>query len=310
MSMHWRVYILGMVLFFLCPTVSLAQEDYTWWNTTHNWNGVTPWPDYMKFTAGYMGPNALPVPGVEQGSIDSLARFECTPRTHWSAGDDTQDLYLRYQLPFAAGRVAVGLDWMAYEQYHMDTVTRDERASRDRDGKGFSTGDVNVNTLIQILPEKADTWGLLLRVKLRTASGNNLKAARHTDAPGYSFDLSTGRWFTLGRGPIKRLRPYAMAGFLAYQTNRSDYYQNDCFLYGAGVVVDQGACVLTLEAAGYAGYLQQKDSPRLLRASLGTQRRKSIDHRISFQQGIHDWAYASVGYTLSVAWSAATPKAR
>ncbi len=300
-----RVRIIGMAAMLLFEGPLVAQEDYTWWNTTHDWNGVTPWPDYMKYSAGYMGPNALPVAEVAQGFIDSLARFEVSSRTHWSTGDDTQDLYLRYQHPFAGGRVAVGLDWMAYEHYRMDTVTRDERASRDRDGQGFSTGDVNVNTLIQLVPEKAGKWGLLLRVKLRTASGNNLKAARHTDAPGYSFDLSTGRWFSLGSGPLKRIRPYAMAGFLAYQTNRSDYYQNDCFLYGAGVIVDQGACALTLEVAGYAGYLQQKDSPFLVRASLATQRKKLLDHRISFQKGIHDWAYTTVGYTLSIGWPTA-----
>ena len=296
---------LGTIVQLGCSSVLLAQEDYTWWNTTHDWNGVTPWPDYMKFTAGYMGPNALPVPEVAQGYIDSLARFEVGPRSHWSTGDDTQDLYLRYLHPFAGGRVAVGLDWMAYEHYRMDTVTRDERASRDRDGEGFSTGDVNVNTLIQLVPEQKDKWGLSLRIKLRTASGNNLKAARHTDAPGYSFDLSTGRWFTLGTGALRRIRPYAMAGFLAYQTNRSDYYQNDCFLYGAGVILDQGACTLTLEAAGYTGYLQQKDSPLLVRASLGSQRKKLVDHRISFQKGIHDWAYTSIGYTLSITWPSA-----
>ena len=294
--------LVASALIMLAHGALLAQEDYTWWNTTHAWNGITPWPDYMKFTAGYMGPNALPVPSVEQGSIDSLIRLQITPRTHWSQGDYTQDLYLRYHHPFADGRIAVGVDWMAYEHYRMDTITRDERASRDRDGEGFSTGDVNVNTLIQIVPEKPGRWGLLLRVNLRTASGNNLKAARHTDAPGYAFDLSTGKWFTVGTRAVKRVRPYAMAGFLAYQTNRSDYYQNDCFLYGAGVAIDQGACVLALEAAGYAGYLRQKDSPFLLRASLGTQRGKIIDHRIAFQRGIHDWAYTSIAYTLSIAW--------
>ncbi len=186
---------------------------------------------------------------------------------------------------------------MAIEHYKMDTVTRDLRASRDRDGQGTSTGDVNVKTLIQLIPEKPNKWGLLLRVNLRTASGNNLQAARHTDAPGYSFDLSTGRWSAAGKGLVKRFRPYAMAGFLAYQTNRTDYYQNDCFLFGAGIILDHGRIQSAVELAGYFGYLDQRDRPIQLRLKLGTARTGPVDHRIEFQQGLRDWDYSTIGYT-------------
>ena len=278
----------------MLSSTGVHAQDFAWWAEKHDWDGVTHWSDYLRFSSGYMGPNALPVPELETGLIDTIHRLEISTRTHWSLGDDTQDLHARYKHVFIPGRVAVAVEWTGIERYVTDTITRDERFSRDRDGRGTSTGDLNVATLIRLFPEQERGWGLVLRIDLRTASGDDHRAARHTDAPGYHFDLSTGRWYAMGA--TSRLRVHATTGFLAYQTNRNDYYQNDCFLFGAGMLLEWKGLRLGTEVAGYAGYLRMKDDPLVLRASVGTHRGRTA-HRISIQQGLHDWMWMTVGYT-------------
>ena len=284
--------------------LSAQAQQYDWWVEKHDWDGVTHWSDYLKFSPGYMGPNALPVPRLERGMIDSTGRLDISARTHWSRGDDTQDLHLRYQHIFIPGRLAVAAEWMAVEHYVTDTITRDDRFSRDRDGRGFSAGDLNVATLIRLVPEAGRRWGLVLRMNLRTASGDNHRSARHTDAPGYHFDLSTGHWFSVSA--MTRLRVHATLGFLAYQTNRNDYYQNDCVLYGAGLLLARGRFTLGSEVAGYAGYLHMKDDPLVWRTHIGTTG-TNLEHRVTLQQGLHDWMWATASYTLSIPVGFAKP---
>lgn len=286
--------LLVLVLLF---RLSGQAQQYDWWVQKHAWDGVTHWSDYLKFSPGYMGPNALPVPRLERGLIDSTSALELSARAHWSGGDDTQDLLLRYQHAFIPGRIAVAAEWMAVEHYITDTITRDERFSREHDGKGISAGDLNASTMIRLLPEQGKRWGVVFRVNLRTASGDNLKAARHTDAPGYHFDLSTGRWFSLSAAT--RLRVHATAGFLAYQTNRNDYYQNDCLLYGAGLLLAHHRLTIGSEVAGYSGYLHLNDDPLLWRTHVGF-RSTGVEHRFTFQQGLNDWMWTSVAYTAHI----------
>lgn len=277
----------------------LPAQDYTWWNEANNWDGVTHWSRYINFSPYYLGPDGLPVPPLATGTIDTTARLMVGGELHFSEGDDTQALQSRLSLPFAGDRVALQLEWMPLEHFAMDTVTRDERHARDRDGEGYSTGDVHLSTLVQVLRERDDRPGLMLRIRLKTASGGNLEAARHTDDPGYGFDLSTGRWFT-GSGLLQRWRVQAMAGFLVYQTNRNDYYQNDCVLFGAGAIADLGDWTVEGTVAGYMGYLDRRDRPMVLRASVGTDRPHGTEHRLMLQGPLKDWTYTSISYTVGL----------
>jgi len=288
---------LFLLLFLLSRPV--PAQDFTWWNEAHGWDGVTHWTRYLVFSPALMGPNALPVPPLERGHIDSLSRMEFGGRGHFATGERTWDATTALHVPFAGGRVAVGVDWMALEHYDMDTATRDLRRARDRDGKGISTGDVNINTLLQLVPEREGRMGLLLRIRLRTASGSNMQGARHTDAPGYSFDLSAGRWHTVERSWLKRLRPHATLGFLVYQTNRDDYFQNDCLLFGAGLLAEHGRLVSEVAVAGYAGYLDINDRPMELRMSLGLRGGGRNEWRAGLWHGLNDRPWT----TVSITWA-------
>lgn len=281
----------------LLPLLLSAQGEFDWWTERHNWDGVTHWSRYLRFVPPFMGPNALPVPPLERGSIEARSRLELGARLHHMPGERTADATTTLHLPLANGRVAFGMDWMVVEHYAMDTVVRDQRFSRDRDGRGTSTGDVNLNTLVQLFPEREQRFGLLLRVRYRTASGSNLRAVRHTDAPGYSFDLSTGRWYTVDKPWLKRLRPHATLGFLVYQTNREDYFQNDCLLLGAGLYAEHGRLHSEVALAGYGGYLQDNDRPLELRLALALHGALSA-WRLGLRHGLQDWPWT----TLSLTW--------
>ena len=56
-----RVLLIALVLFSIN-----AQAQLDWWNQTHNWDGTTPWTQYMKYSHAYLGPNAIPIPTLHR----------------------------------------------------------------------------------------------------------------------------------------------------------------------------------------------------------------------------------------------------
>src|SRR5436190_22699211 len=130
--MMWRF----LFIFFFLVRFANAQEDFAWWNEKHHWDGITPWNQYMTISAAYMGPNALPVPEIEDGMIDSMAQLNISYDYHKSKGDKTQDVFLKGILPLFDSRVSVELSVVPLEWYEMDTITRDERAVRTESGEG------------------------------------------------------------------------------------------------------------------------------------------------------------------------------
>ena len=54
-----------MLLILILSLVTYsAQAQFNWWNQTHNWDGATPWTQYMTYSHAFLGPNALPIPTV------------------------------------------------------------------------------------------------------------------------------------------------------------------------------------------------------------------------------------------------------
>ena len=282
---------MGVLLYGLLLPLS-AQEDFGWWNTLHQWDGTTPWTNYITLTPAYMGPNALPVPDVRNGRLRSTPTLQLAGEAHFSAGDDTQNAWLNLDLPLYSDRVTFALQYVPLEYYRMDMATRDERAARDFDGKGFASGDVYLGTHIQLLRDHARSPDVLLTFTLRTASGNRLSAARFTDSPGYYFDVSVGKSYAVGERV--HLRPHLMLGFYAWQTYRSDYFQNDALLYGAGVDMELDKLTLTTALGGYGGYIGQGDQPMVFRLGLETQREKGVEYLGRAEWGLRDFPYRSL----------------
>ncbi|MBK8496462.1 MAG: hypothetical protein IPL50_16735 [Chitinophagaceae bacterium] len=58
--------LLSFFLWIPATSKTLAQ-----WSQVVNWDGVSHWSRYIRTFPAYQGPNALPVPRVGNGLIDS-----------------------------------------------------------------------------------------------------------------------------------------------------------------------------------------------------------------------------------------------
>ena len=287
-------------LAFLLITVSLYGQnevDYNWWNELHDWKPGDPgWRNYMKISPGYLGPNALPVPEVQKGMFRSVTEIEITASSHYHPEDPTRDISAKLFLPFANDRVAVEMYGVIIEQYNFSEKIRNERVARDRDGEGTAFGDFYFSTLIQVVKDRAFPNTLLL-FSARTASGNQLEAARYSDAPGYFTDVSMSKVW--GNNLSGRFRPFGLIGFYAWQTNSDLYLQNDALLYAAGADFMYRNWLFSVALSGYSGYIGQRDKPQQLNFDLRKDLNK-LAFRLQYLHGLRHWEYQTV--KLSFIW--------
>lgn len=273
-----------------------------WWNTKHNWDGVTHWSRYIIISPAYLGPNALPVPETKDGSLPAKSSLEVSVENYFSPGDNTQNLFSNLYLPLFSEKVGLNISMVPVEHFKMDTITRDIRRVRDFDGEGFSSGDFYIGTYIQVLKDYERWPDIMVSLNLKTASGGKLSAARFTDSPGYFFDLSVGKEFRFYDSFIKSVRPYGMAGFYAWQTNREDYYQNDAILYGIGYNLLFKKLELQNSLEGYWGYIGNGDRPVVVSVTLQSKNDSAINFKVSFQHGMMDNLYnlLSAGFEIEL----------
>jgi hypothetical protein len=300
--LHWKLIIVKLnnkaclfLLFLLCASYRLVSQetDYAWWNSEHQWDGYTPWPYYLTYNPSFFGPNAFPCPDVKNGDLQNFSA-ELDVETHFANGEQTYNLFASLFIPLANDRVGLELSGVPIEYYRMDTIVRDLRASRDYDGKGMSVGDFYMGTWIKIISETEKRPNLLLSINLRTASGNNLDAARFSDAPGYFFDLSAGKTLHARSSFFDSLYIYAMAGFYAWQVVHERYRQDDALLYGAGISKRTGALDASIEVAGYYGYIGGGDKPVVARTSFQYQLTHRLKTNLRLEIGINDFPFTSV----------------
>lgn len=287
-----------LILLFLLGTSSLSAQDFGWWNDTHNWDGVTRWRDYIIVAPDFMGPNALPVPTIHKGKIADQAYFKLGAVKHSSPGDKTENLSSELFIPLFSPRVGLSLGMVPIERYKTDAVTRDRRRARNFSGEGTAVGDLYIGTHIQLLQDKVSLPDVLLTVNLKTASGNKLSDARHTDAPGYFFDLSFGKQINLNKRKTSFIHPYAMLGFYVWQLRGAEQEQNDAFLFGAGCSLLFPKVDINTNFGGYYGYLGNGDKPLVYRLILSSKFDSVFNYELGFQKGLQDYDFTSI----SVSW--------
>ncbi|TKG94083.1 hypothetical protein EYV94_15130 [Puteibacter caeruleilacunae] len=273
-----------------------AEEDWRWWNETHNWtSGMPSWKTMIKLSPGYLGPNALPVPENQRGLTPEKLELEFRASTHFSDGDDTEDLFLRFFYPFIPGKVGIELSGVLIEHFKMTPETRDERVARDYDGKGIAVGDIYFSTYIQLAKDARGWPDMMVRLTGRSASGNRYDAARYSDSPGYSFDLSFGKDIPCGK-QANHWRWHGMLGFISWQTNSDMTRQNDALVFGAGLDLTLGKWTTGAEIAGYHGYKVERDSPVVGRFTV-EKKLKNHSIRFRYQHGFHDLLYETFRFS-------------
>ena len=277
-----------MVLALVLTGTSLPAQDHAWWSANVQWDGISHWREYLIFSPRYLGPNALPIPEQAQGQVFSESEIRLTGNAQWSRGDRTWHpaLYARYAA--WPGRISFSLYWVPLEVF----TTAHEWKTERRVFHTFydarqATGDVLLNTQIQLKTE-SDTWpGIALRLGYRFPSSNTVGAARFTDSPGFHFDLSAGKDYDLWSGTW---RPVAMVGLLVWQTNQDTHVQNDAVLFGGGFSYQRGQWESGTYLRGYAGYLNNGDRPLLAEAYVKKSWKRGHIY-LRFQHGMQDRLY-------------------
>jgi hypothetical protein len=290
-----KLYLTSLLL--VISFILFGQTDYQWWNKKHDYDGSQSWIEYLILSPAYMGPNALPVPEM-YSSIPAGHYVETGTEGHYSKGDQTANLYLGYNFPLFSDRASMQISYRPVEIYRTDTVTRDLRRSRELEPEGYSFGDIYVTTYVQLIRNHDRLPDLMISANIKTASGTNLDGARHTDTPGYWFDATFGKKIIPGGNRISYFQVYGKAGFYSYQTYTKNRYQNDAFLYGAGILTAFRNITIQNQLTGYAGYFQNGDRPLVYRLIIERGTTGRIGFRCMFQQGLHDFSYSTVRCTI------------
>jgi hypothetical protein len=270
-----------------------------------------PWNQYLIYSPYYFGPNALSIPTSEKGIVKDRYEFEFKYEYHNSAGDKTHDLFLKTYIPLVKNFVALELFGVLVENYKMDSKTIYERRTFTGDGEGIAFGDLYFATIIQILRNKKFP-DLALRLTCRTASGNKLRDARFTDAPGYYFDLSFGKDLNFEEKYVHKIRFHGMIGFYVWQMNMTSNQQNDAVLFGFGVDVNTKYISISSTVDGYCGYMGDsevipiaddesvmfRDRPIIYELKLRKPGR-ICDVELGYRIGIHDFKYQTINLSLT-----------
>lgn len=236
----------------------------------------------LQRSPAFMGPNALPLTWTQEPAPPKQGRIDVLWEVHRGRGDRTHNPFVMIRVPFAPGKVVMDLTWRPVEWFNTTNETRILRGARD--STGFNASDLWVAFLAQILAAegRGKGWDVSLHVATKTTAGKNFESARHTNAPGYLFELQGGRiWQRAGRFP-DRVSIFARGGLLVWQ--ESLYAQNDAFAWGIRSHLGYKNWQLGGELTGYQGWIGNGDSPVVARIDI-----KSPGQKL---QGIIGYQYA------------------
>jgi hypothetical protein len=244
-----RVLLIALVLFSFN-----AQAQFDWWNQIHNWDGATPWTQYMKYSHAYLGPNAIPIPTLQRSN-----RSFFKSSSQMSLIENDSFLSLHNELHWDRGHTQIHITHQSIEYYRTSTELRDHRISRDEDSEGVIAGDVLIDISTRLW--ESDREALWFTFHTKTAAGP-LPQARFTDAPGYAFFFSHQKSFSSIGNWVPTLT--TDAGFQVYQTHWVDYPQNDGFLGNIGLQIQKDETIFSARVRTFTGYFRDGDWPRLL----------------------------------------------
>lgn len=277
-----------LLLFVLMPSLGLLAQTAAWWEQNVHWDGVTHWSRYLTISPGYLGPNALTIPSINNGSVDSIISLGASLNAHFSKGDQTQNLTLYGNYTTKDKAISVDAQFVPYEHYNMSHAIKTKRkVFFENYYDDASAGDVLVNTTIQLFPKKRSKFQAALRVGVRMPSGGGLGAARYGDVPGYWIDAGAGvpfrnaNWKWIG-----------MLGFYVWQTNDDHHRQDDAILFGTGLEFNRKRWRCLAYMAGYSGYKNNGDRPVVVRLAVEKNIKRYV-LMMRLQQGLHDYAYTS-----------------
>ena len=275
------------IVCFLLLSLSAKSQDHQWWSENVGWDGSRHWREYLIFAPRHLGPNALPIPAMNWGYIEENHALGMSAHMHSMRGDQTFNpkVFGRYvPLP---GKISFAVSWVPLEYFRTSHEWKTDRNVfhifyNDR----VATADVLFRTRIQVFAETPKRVGVVARFGFRLPSSSKVGAARFTDAPGYYVDVAAGKSW----GSHWRWRTSGMLGLYVWQTNTSQYVQNDAILYGLGVRAEKGRWSMDMVGRGYWGYLNNGDRVAALSCRT-THRWGQYNVFVAYEKGLNDLRY-------------------
>jgi hypothetical protein len=276
-------------ILLLLSVSTFAQVDDGYNDPYNNWDGITHWTRYLTVSPGKFGPNALPVPTLENGLIDSVFTLQGSFIYHYNKGDKTPTIYGAAFIPLGK-KVTLEFSGVLVEQFNMSYDIRDERRTFKHRGEGFAKGDLYLKTHVQLLTNHQKWPDISFHTGFKTTTGGRLQEARFTDTHGYQLYVSGGKSFPLTdlQGNV---RLYGHLGFFSWQTYHVLHRQDDALMYGAGIEVKLSNYSLKHELTGYHGYRDLGDQPLVYRLEITQFKKQKIS--FSYQYGIRDFDFHS-----------------
>jgi len=280
--------IMLLVLFSVLTYTVLALEPPQWWKDVHQYDPDKSWYQYMTYTSGFFGPNALPVPELYDAKIPMSHQAEVSTDVFWGYGDQTQSFSTRLVYAAIPGKLTISGWGVLAEHYSTTNAVRDLRASQvENPEETLLIGDLYLSTTIGLLQEKHLQPDLNLEIVLKTSSSKTPSSARYFDTPGYYFNLTAGKSIHF-KSIINELRFVGNYGFLCYQLN--EVHQNDAPLFGGKMLLTSGKFTVEGGIHGYSGWLHQGDRPLLLRSKLNY-RSGSATFFLQAQHALRDYPF-------------------
>lgn len=251
------------------------------------------WEDKVIFGAGYMGPNALPIPAMNKGRIDNQNSVQVSGVAYFSEGEQTYNFNTTANVALVKDLVSFDLFWVPVEYFQMSDAVRAERVVLQSKGdQQFAIGDVYLNSTVQLI--NRPKFHASARAGFKFPSSDGVALSRFTDSPGYNIDAGFGYILHDQKAEGISLDLHGMFGFYSYQTQGgfANYRQNDALILGVGLDYSHPSWMASVSVRGYLGYFDLLDQPIALR----TQFSKDFEYIRFFtalQLGIHDLIYVA-----------------
>ncbi len=238
-----------------------------------------------------MGPNALPVPSLHQGDNPGKLDLEMKYEYYFQDRDHTHDALIEMKIPIASGKVAIEVRYVPFEFYEVEeSLSRERRSLSGSSQSGKSLGDVYFGTTVQLIQDHEWMPDVMFGMSCKTASGTDLQDARHTDSPGYYFDLSFGKSYNFGSEKKSIFRWFMLGGFYSWQTYIDEFPQNDAIYYGLGLKLDLRSIYVSTSLRGLSGYMFNGDQPVVYCAEMGVREGRTA-FVIAYERGITDYPF-------------------
>lgn len=272
-----------------CTLFSFAQPAPDWWADLHGYvrQHGNMYALYT-YTQGYFGPNALPLPEVQDARIPSHHSFELSSDVFWGDGDQTQNMAFHAEY-IISDRASFSAWGTVLEHAQVTREVRDKRVSMAEDGRTFEmVGSIYFTTRIAIWHEQGFIPEIIANITMKTSSEKSQRNSRYFDTPGYYFMMESGKNVWQSQSAfVRRLRLVTNLGFLSYQMKNK--YQNDAPIYALKLKADSGNLSTEAVFGGYEGWLKKGDQHRVLRFK-ATYHLPALDCFLQYQHGLKDAA--------------------